>query len=145
MTEEEKIEYQRYLSTRKELDELEGHQQDSLDKQMLTLSAAALAFSLTFIEKAISLDTAEYVWLLLGSWVAFGISIVSTLWSFRASVAICKDCLSLVDVCYEKSGRVPDKYASKHSKRVDIYNMGAFWSFVIGLVFLVLFSIINIV
>lgn len=59
---------------------------DSFDKSMLAISSAALGLSLTFIKDVVPLTDAEYLWALYTSWIAFGLCITLTVFSFQLSI-----------------------------------------------------------
>lgn len=52
---------------------------EKFDKGILSLSSIFLGFTLTFVDKIVSLNTAWYKWLLYVSWLSFFFSIVSIL------------------------------------------------------------------
>lgn len=135
--------YEHYIETRKIYDDLETSQQDSLDKQMLTLSGASLAFSIAFVEKAIPLEQAQLVVLLIASWAAFSAAILFTIASFKSSVTACRDFRDQVDRNYSENSCAPVTLHSDATKKIEICNTFAFWAFVFGLVFLVSFATIN--
>lgn len=132
-------EYQHYISTRKSYDELETSQQDSLDKQMLALSGASLAFSIGFIEKIVPLNAAHWLIVLLFSWICFAISIVSTISSFKASILTCRDYIDQIDSAYENNESISSRLSSKWEKRIEMYNKAAYWFFISGLICLLVF------
>lgn len=63
---------------------------DSFDKSMLTLSSGALGVSLAFIKDIVPLGQAAWIFLLLASWIAFALCIVTTVVSFQFSIAALK-------------------------------------------------------
>ncbi len=52
---------------------------EKFDKGILSLSSIFLGFTLTFVDKIVSLNTAWYKWLLYMSWLSFFFSIVTIL------------------------------------------------------------------
>jgi len=135
--------YEHYLDTRKIYYNIESSQQESLDKQLLTLSGLSLGFSITFVEKVFPLKNAVWPYLSIGSWVAFFITVLFTIISFRCSIKTCREYREQIDACYEEKCEVPQVLRSKYSKRIDRCNGVAFWAFMIGLVLLILFAGIN--
>jgi len=135
--------YEHYLDTRKIYYDIESSQQESLDKQLLTLSGLSLGFSITFVEKVFPLKNAVWPYLSIGSWVAFFITVLFTVISFRCSIKTCREYREQIDKCYEEKCEVPQVLRSKYSKRIDRCNGIAFWAFMIGLVLLILFAGIN--
>jgi hypothetical protein len=59
---------------------------EAFDKNMLTFSSGALALSLAFIKDVVPLSKAIWLASLIGSWIAFVICILITLFSFRFSI-----------------------------------------------------------
>lgn len=65
-------EYKAYLDERRELEEKRFKVGESLDKGLITLSAGALAISMTFIKDVVKQPVWPY--LLVGVWVLLGSS-----------------------------------------------------------------------
>jgi hypothetical protein len=59
---------------------------DNFDKNLLTLSSAALGVSLIFIKDIILLQKAGWLWLLYTSWISFSGCILVTVASFQVSI-----------------------------------------------------------
>ena len=70
---------------------------DSFDRNLLNLSSAALGVSLVFLKELVPLSQARALPLLYSSWVLFAICIVTTVLSFRFSIAA-------------QSARIPDLF-----------------------------------
>ncbi|MBG0791721.1 MAG: hypothetical protein H0S80_14615 [Desulfovibrionaceae bacterium] len=136
--------YQNYIDNRKNYDELETGQQGSLDKHMLALSSASLAFSIALIEKVVPFHQAQCLFVLIVGWVLFGVSIFCTISSFYASVLTCRDYRQQMDDNFRKGVSGASPLVSKWEKQIDWCNKGAYFAFVFGLVCLLLFSIINV-
>jgi hypothetical protein len=86
-------------------DESASSQEDNFDKSMLTLSSASLGVSLAFIKDTVPLDKAVWKPLLLASWVTFALCIVTTVVSFRFSIAASKRRRSLLDEMFRTKNR----------------------------------------
>lgn len=56
---------------------------DSFDNNLLTFSSAALGLSIAFIKDIVPLEQAEWLKFLYGSWIAFAVCIVVTVFSFQ--------------------------------------------------------------
>ncbi len=144
MSGEKKTDYENYIQNRNNYDELETCQQESLDKHMLALSGASLAFSIAFIEKIVPFQQAQYLVVLIAGWVLFGVAIFCTITSFYASVLTCRDYRQQMDDNYRKNISNPSSLDSKWEKIIDLCNRCAYLSFVLGLICLLLFSVINV-
>jgi hypothetical protein len=59
---------------------------DEFDKSILTYSSAGLGISLAFIKDIVPLANAVWLPLLYTSWIAFGVAILITVFSFQLSV-----------------------------------------------------------
>jgi len=89
---------------------------DEYDKSILTLSSGGLGLSLAFIKDIVPLNQAIALPLLYCSWVAFTLSIIITVFSFRLSVLVHENYLDNLykyyierkEECYNK-GRWADQ------------------------------------
>ena len=59
--------------------------EQSYDKHLLYLSAGALGLSLVFIKNVIGTNEIQYKCVLISAWVAWGLSLLSILASYRTS------------------------------------------------------------
>ncbi len=73
-----------YLNERELLIKTENEMSKSFDRAMITLSAGALASSITFIDKLVASIIAGRVYLIL-SWIGFVVALLSILISFLLS------------------------------------------------------------
>lgn len=140
-SESNNLKYKTYLEERKLLinAKLEGSR--LFDKTIITLAAGSFGLSLAFIKQIVPSNVSNKS-LLIFSWIGFGISILSTLISFLASQ---EGCLKQIEIL-EKD------FFSNDNKNVDI-NRPAIWtsrlnwlsiiSFIIGVIFLASFALIN--
>ena len=72
-----------YSQYRKDLLSRQLSNSEKYDTSILTLSMAALGVSFTFLSNVIKPDEAKFIWLLILSWISFGLSIVIVICSFR--------------------------------------------------------------
>ena len=80
MDEEEKKRRKRqYDNFQKEIYERQRLNQDRYDQSVFALSSAFLAVSIAFVNDVVSLDSAQYLWLLMWSWGLFAATVVSCL------------------------------------------------------------------
>jgi len=80
------VTYQTYLNERKSLIDSAQEQARNFDKYLLTLSAGTFGLSLVFINQIAPNPLSSSLPFLFVAWVAFSISIISTLVSFQCSV-----------------------------------------------------------
>src|ERR1700722_15169820 len=59
---------------------------DQFDNNILTFSSAGLGLSIAFIKDIVPVASATGLWLLFGSWIAFGMAILITISSFQVSI-----------------------------------------------------------
>lgn len=74
-----------YGETRADLLKRQLSNSENADRAVLTVSTAALGFSLAFLKDVVPLQNAVHIWLLYGSWLFFGLAILLTLVSFFTS------------------------------------------------------------
>ncbi|MEH6474427.1 MAG: hypothetical protein V7727_02005 [Sneathiella sp.] len=118
---------------------LETEQQSTLDKQLLALSTASLGFSLIVGEKISSLGIPYGKGLLVASWLALGISVISTVWSFFFAAKASQDFLEQFDanfVSNEHNTLLHSHWTSKVSR----FNCIAISSFTIGIILVLSFA-----
>lgn len=84
-----------YGETRADLLKRQLSNSENADRAVLTVSTAALGFSLAFLKDVVPLQNAVHVWLLYGSWSLFGAAILATLASFFTSQKAIDDQLQL--------------------------------------------------
>lgn len=74
-----------YEKTREDLLKRQLSNAENFDKAILSVSTAALGFSLAFLKDFVALEEARYAWLLYTSWGAFALAIVATIASYLVS------------------------------------------------------------
>lgn len=135
-----------YLEERKLLIEIKCEESHLFDKSILYLNAGAFGLSLTFIKQIIP-DPKNYTLIILIiAWVFFCFSLLSTLISFLTSQNACEKQIEILDY----------KYSNNHNNRNEVNslrNNAALWTkflniisivaFILGIIFLVLFTVNN--
>lgn len=121
------------------LDRTSAEESRAYDKNVLTLSSAALGASLVLL-KDISGDTPIASWLLAVSWVALGLTIAITLLSMRLAVLAHDKEMEELGVDESESGAKP---VNKVSKWVDRANWSSYGFFLVGVAFLCMFAFVN--
>ena len=142
---ERRAKYEIYLEERKLLIQAEKEGSQQFDKAILTLAAGALAISITFINQIAPHPKPGTICFLAWGWVAFGMSLISTLVSFFTSQKACRKQIAILE------HDVLDKKESESNKQkndwaiwTNYLNIVSILAFVIGVIFLGYFSISNI-
>ncbi|QQG66071.1 hypothetical protein [Desulfobulbus oligotrophicus] len=133
-----------YGNTRQDLLTRNLSNSEKYDNAILTLSTGILAISLAFIKDIVPLNKVSYIYLLITSWISFGLAIVSTLVSFRLSQLAINRQLKYAEKYYLDK---EDEYLKKENRLAKYteylnYTSGIF--FVAGIVTTILFVSINI-
>lgn len=105
----------------------------NLDKQIVLINGGALILSMGFIEKIVIMSEGRLVWILIGSWCFFTISLVVNLFSHNQSI-------NAVDA------RIlgEDNEADINNRRTKCQNNFSILAMMLGMVFLIIFISINI-
>jgi len=141
----EEQKYQVYLEERKSLIEQKIEGATSFDKSILTLSSGALGLSLLFIEKIAPEIKPGTTCLLVLAWVFFGLSILSTLISFLTSQSACDKQVEILEALFcEDAGDKSKCGQNKYAYVTQLLNYGSIAIFIIGVIFLIVFSSINV-
>jgi hypothetical protein len=137
------LEYQVYLDERKLLIDAERESSRSLDKAILTLAAGALGLSLTFLRQIVPDIQEGTLILVILAWGFFSLSILITLISLLTSQWACKRQRDILEGEY-----LNPKNCGMDAKNIPAIctkwlNISGIVTFMIGVVFLASFSIIN--
>ena len=141
--------YQLYLAERKSLIEAEREGAQAFDRAILTLAAGAFGLSLAFL-KQIAPDgvTPGTVPALVGAWICFCVSLLSTLISFLTSQAACARSIRIMEATYFSPKEPPAVETGKQSNAAAAWtgrlNVTSIVAFMLGVVLLAAFSIQNI-
>lgn len=131
-----------YLKTRESYVDKQCEQSNLRDKYVLTLSGAALALSMAYIEKVGPLQSARYVALLVASWFLFSVALIGAVFSFHYSVNCYSDYIDQMDSKYI-AGSDFDGLSSKRERIVVLLNNISILAFVAGITFFGLFAAVN--
>ena len=138
--------YKVYLEERKSLVDAEREGSRSFDKAILTLAAGAFGLSLTFIRQIVPNIESGTIFMLICAWVGFCISLFSTLTSFLTSQSACLKEIGILELKYFGNHSDRDKKANIENKASDWterLNILSIFTFIIGVIFLAIFSISN--
>jgi hypothetical protein len=117
---------------------------DNFDKNLLTVSSSALALSLAFIKDFTPLPTAVSLPVLYTSWACFAGTIVTTIFSFRLSIAAVNKHLEYAYKYYEEND---DKILGKKSaaeRALSVFTWIAATFFLVGVFSTVFFCVNNV-
>jgi len=140
------LKYKVYLEERKLLVDAISEGARSFDKTILALASGAFGLSLTFIRQISPNIKSGTVFLLICAWVGFCISLLFTLSSFLTSQSACLKQIKILEVEYLNNQSDHDKKANlKNKASVCTWwlNILSISTFIIGVIFLAIFSISN--
>ena len=135
--------YQVYLEERKQSIDAERETAQQFDKAILTLAAGALALSITFINQIAPHPKSQSIYFLIAAWVLFCLSLLSTLISFLTSQVACRRQREILDQDILDKKRRPQMHKNSAAILTDILNYLSIAFFIFGIIFLVIFSAIN--
>ncbi|MDM2962703.1 hypothetical protein [Citrobacter sp. CK202] len=143
-TEEERTQATSIFATYKaEVDKRELSNTDNYDKNILTLSSAGLAISLTVFKDIAPHNQTAHIWLLYSAWVLFGCAILSTIFSFLISNAALRAQLEIAHKYYIEEDESVFGKVSLESKALDWVNRFSGGFFVLAIISVITFGVIN--
>lgn len=116
---------------------------DDFDKNLLAVSSAALGLSVGFIKDIVHFPTAVWHPVLYVSWVCLAACIVTTILSFRLSVAALKKHLEYLHEYYEKKNEEALTKESTAERALGWSTWVAASCFLVGIICTVAFCIKN--
>lgn len=143
-TEEQRAQATSIFATYKaEVDKRELSNTDNYDKNILTLSSAGLAISLTVFKDIAPHDQTAYVWLLYSAWILFGCAILATIFSFLISNAALRAELEIAHKYYIEEDESVFGKVSLESKILKWVNGFSGGFFVLAIISVITFGVIN--
>ncbi len=133
-----------YLSVRQYYDQAELELSGRFDKWVLTLSGSALAISITFIDKIAKEPSIETLFWLKFSWACFVLSLLIALLSLLTSQSAIRENRKELDDAYEEGRPSSLKFRRWYSWATNFCNWGSLGAFILGAIFLCIFSFTNI-
>ncbi len=113
------------------------------DKYILTLAAGTFGLSLLFVARIAPQPEAGTTWLLVTAWATFGTSILSTLISILLTQEASLKQIKMLDERYKKHDPKEGKTKNVFATCTRILNWASMSLFIIGVVFLIIFSALN--
>jgi len=130
-----------YLEYRRFLMSTEADAANQFDKYVLTLSSAALAFSINFLKDVVGQHPTNLLFL-IGSWMAFGASCAVTLLSFQMSQKVYHRTVEILDAQFENPSACP--LENEYLGRTSRLNNLSLLCFALGIVLTIAFMGSNI-
>ena len=140
---EVKVEHEEYLRRRNFLIDVGREASRHFDKYILTLAAGTFGLSLLFVERIAPHPKDGTEWLLIAAWVAFGASILSTLISFLLGQESCSKEIEILDGKYRGDIKDGKEIKNKFLTWIKWLNRVSMILFIVGVVFLIIFSALN--
>jgi uncharacterized membrane protein len=141
MDEQEKHREQLYLELRKGLEDRRFENQGYFDKTKLTLSTAALGFSVVVVKDLPFLNN-NFSLLMIIAWVALVTSCILLLFSYHYSSKAFKKQIKIVDLWYSK-GIEPGTQKNRFDKITKKLNFYSSIAFIIGIILILLYVALN--
>ncbi len=132
-----------YGETRADLLKRQLSNSENADRAILTVSTAALGFSLAFMKDVVPIQTAEYSWLLYLSWVFFPAAIIATLFSFFTSQKAITEQLDLAHKYYIEHDEGAAKQQPEYASITELLNRVGAVLLVVGLLVTCVYVFIN--
>jgi hypothetical protein len=134
--------YKVYSEERKALVQASAEETHKFDRTILTLAAGAFGLSLAFIKDIVpDIKPGTLTWLIIG-WIAFILTLISTLISFLTSQSACRRQIEILEkTIFDKCEREKEKnIPAVWTGRLNIFSIITFMT---GVIFLALFVIFN--
>lgn len=132
-----------FNSFRDELHKRQLSNTENYDKAILTLSASGLAISLTFIKDIVSLDKADFLWLIQLGWVFFLVSMVISIFAYFVSNKAIDREMHKAEKYYVNGDESAFSEKNNFSAVNNILNYITGLSFVVAIIAIVMFVILN--
>jgi len=116
---------------------------ENADRAILTVSMAALGFSLAFLKDVVPFQTADCSWLLYLSWVFFPVAIIATLLSFFTSQKAITEHLEFAHKYYIKRDEQAAQLQSKYASITEFLNRAGAVFLVAGMLVTCVYIFIN--
>jgi hypothetical protein len=139
--EDQDRERQEYLEERTLLITGEVDAAKSLDQAMLTVSAAFLGLSITFVEQ-IAAKPPKAIWTLALAWILLGLALLSTLTSFYVAQLAYRKEREIHNRIY-RGEKGAQNAKNTYSTVIAWLNILSIISFIVGVIFLGTFTIQN--
>lgn len=126
-----------------EIDKRELSNTDNYDKNILTLSSAGLAISLTLLKDIVSKEGPTFVVFLYLSWTFFGLAILSTIASFLISNKALTKQLSIAERYYIDGDQNAFSEKNSWGKFTSLLNWFSGSFFILAIISVIVFGLTN--
>jgi len=133
-----------YIKIRQSYDEAELEVSGRYDKWILTLSGGALGLSITFIDKIAKNPTSDTLFWLKFSWGFLVIALLTALLSLVTSQSAIRENRKKLDSANSDERAPSLRFPRWFSCLTNILNWGSLISFILGVIFLCVFSFKNV-
>ena len=133
-----------YLKERKLLIDAQQQSYQQFDKAILTLSSGGLGVSIIFLRDILPIEQITNYCFLIGSWILFTISILSTLISFLTSQYAYNKQLELIDAYFLNKDSDALTKKNRFAQITEGLNVSAAVFFILAVIGTIMFVSINI-
>lgn len=116
---------------------------ETYDRALFTLSTALLGFSLVFIKEVMG-PTPSHLWMLYTAWSFLAGTVVVAILSFLYSQRAIRKLKPAAHEFFIEGKDEMNKLSERYGTRTRLFNVGAGFCFVAGIVFLMIFVMLNI-
>jgi multidrug efflux pump subunit AcrB len=122
------------------LQKIKEKSDDNFEKNITYISAGALGLSMTFIEKIVTIKATIHYWLLFSAWGLLTLTLLINLLSHYLSSYYHEKTTEELDT----NDKNINNNIDKRNKCLRIINIASVFTLIIGIIFLILFTSINI-
>lgn len=132
--------YQDNIKKYKEsLTEIYYKSQEVFEQKLTLITTSSLGASIFLLEKLVpSIENSIAKWSIVTAWILLGASLLINLISHQISASNCYTTIQEID-----DNHYDPSKAEKRHKQIKNYNCATIWTLGLGIMFLVLFSIVN--
>ena len=142
-SDEQKLCSKLYDETRADLLKRQLSNSENADRAVLSVSTAALGFSLAFLKDIVPLSDAHFVWMLYLLWLVFIFAIMVTVVSFSASQNAIAEQLKIAQRYYLERDDSAGLIENREAKKVEILNKSGAFFLLLGLIMTFVFVGVN--
>lgn len=142
-----------FKESQEELRLLITSSEDKFDKQISYIASGGLALTFVLIEKVVgNVYESRCLWILFGGWLTLAACLLVNLWSQRIAADVHRANKAEIDAALTLSsgadwhdGCYNQKRCEARRSRIEVWNRFSIWSLFLGIFFILLFTIINLI